>query len=300
MIRLLIGALMFVLLALNTLFWLPFVYGSILCKLLTPAGSAARRVTSSWVATTCQRWALCNVWLAEVLLPTRWDIRLDTEVSNQGQYLICSNHQSWNDILALIKAFGHDAPFFKFFLKQQLIWVPVLGLAWWGLDYPFMRRHTAAQIARNPELKGRDIETTRRACARYKGQPSMVLNFLEGTRFTKAKHDAQKSPFQHLLKPRAGGFAFALSALGDQILAVLDATVVYPDGNHGLWGFLCGRVSRVIVEIRRVEVPPAMRSGDYENDPEFRKQFQQWINEVWHDKDRLIDQLLAETTAQAT
>jgi 1-acyl-sn-glycerol-3-phosphate acyltransferase len=40
----------------------------------------------------------------------------------------------------LQRIFHGRIPFLKFFLKQELIWVPVIGLAWWALDFPFMKR----------------------------------------------------------------------------------------------------------------------------------------------------------------
>lgn len=289
----LIGAICMLLLSINTLICAAPCYVLILLKLLTPKGRL-RQAMSDGIAWWAQRWAHINVLLTDTLLPIRWDIRNHAQIDPRGQYLVCANHQTWNDILALIRAFGRKAPFFKFFLKQELIWVPVLGGVWWGLDYPFMKRHTKQQIAKNPALKGQDIEATRRACEAFRHQPALVLNFLEGTRFTPAKHKRQNSPYQHLLKPKSGGFAFALNALGAQLHSLCDVTIVYPDGPRGFWDFLCGRQRHIIVDIRQIEVPPALLSGSYESDPEFRARFHSWIAKLWADKDRRIGELLAE------
>ncbi len=287
------ASIMFVLFVTNLVFWAFWVYIAIFLKLLTPPGKARDKVSrlTAWLA---QQWAHVNVLIYEPLIGVRWDIRIDADLSPQGQYLVCSNHQTWNDIYVLMRTFGRRAPFFKFFIKQQLIWVPILGLAWWGLDYPFMKRSTPEQIAKNPALKGKDLETTRKACERYKNQPVLILNFLEGTRFTQAKHDKQQSPYTHLLKPKAGGFAFTLSALGDKLNSLLDVTIVYPDGAKGFWEFLAGRMRRVVVEVRQLKIPPDLFAGDYESDPEFRKRFQQWIGDFWAQKDRRIGELKAE------
>src|SRR3546814_21162210 len=86
------------------------------------------------------------------------------------------------------------------------------------------------------------------SCEAFRDQPALILNFLEGTRFTEAKRQNQKSPYQHLLRPKSGGFAFTLSALGEQLHSLLDVTIVYPEGSRGFWDFLCGRVRHVIVE----------------------------------------------------
>jgi 1-acyl-sn-glycerol-3-phosphate acyltransferase len=291
-----LGVVMALLLCLNTLFWMVPVYGATLLKLVSPKGRA-RDTVSRWVAWGAQTWASVDVWLADRLLRIRWDIRGVEKLDRQGQYLVCSNHQSWNDIFALMKSFDRRAPFFKFFLKQELIWVPVLGLAWWGLDYPFMKRYSAAKLAKHPELRGKDLETTRKACEHYRNVPVTILNFLEGTRFTRAKHDKQQSPYRYLLKPKAGGMALALSALGEKINSLLDVTIVYPEGARGFWDFLAGRVRRVVVEVRSLTIPHELYAGSYEDDPAFRKRFHEWIAQLWAEKDRRIDQLLAEAGA---
>jgi 1-acyl-sn-glycerol-3-phosphate acyltransferase len=288
-----IGVIMLSLLIGNTLFWAVPVYACIFLKLLTPRGPL-RDVISRAAAGLAQTWAAINSALVDVLLAVKWDIRIDTELDPKGQYLVCANHQSWNDIVVVMRAFGRRAPFFKFFIKQELIWVPVLGLVWWGLDFPFMKRHTKEQIARNPALKGKDLETTRKACENFRNQPAMILNFLEGTRFTAAKHERQQSPYRHLLKPKSGGFAFTMGAMGEKLNSLLDVTIVYPGGAQGFWGLLSGRVRHVVVEVRKLTIPHALYVGDYENDRAFRAQFQTWIAQLWEEKDQRIEALLAE------
>jgi len=292
----LLGMVMALLLCANTLFWMVPVYAATLLKLLSPRGRIRDRV-SEWVAWGAQTWASVNVLLADHLLRIRWDIRGVEKLNRRGQYLVCSNHQSWNDIFSLMRAFDRRAPFFKFFIKQELIWVPVLGLAWWGLDYPFMKRYSAAKLEKHPELRGKDLETTRKACEHYRNVPVTILNFLEGTRFTQAKHDRQQSPYRHLLRPKAGGMALSLSALGEKINSLLDVTIVYPEGAKGFWDFLAGRVQQVVVEVRSLTIPHELYAGSYEDDPAFRKRFQDWIAQLWAEKDRRIDELLAEAGA---
>lgn len=288
------ASLMFCLLVVNTLFWVIPLYASVLLKLLTPAGTRLRVYLSALIAGLARCWAMTNGWFGDRLLSIKWDVRLPAELSPGSQYLVCANHQSWNDIYVLMRSFGRRAPFFKFFLKQQLIWVPVLGLAWWGLDYPFMKRYTREQIARHPELKGKDLEATRKACKKYAHLPVAILIFLEGTRFTRAKHDQQASPYRHLLKPRTGGLAFALGAMGGKLSSLLDVTIVYPEGARSLWAFLAGQVHHVIVEVKSLHIPAEFCSGDYEGDPAFRKRVQDWVAQLWSEKDRRITQLLAE------
>jgi 1-acyl-sn-glycerol-3-phosphate acyltransferase len=290
------GLVMASLLIVNTVFWSTPLYVVFLLKLLTPSGSRPREALSRLASAIAQNWSMVNVWVSTWFQRIEWDVRVSGELDPRRQYLVCSNHQTWNDIFVLMRAFGRRAPFFKFFLKQQLIWVPVLGLAWWGLDYPFMKRSTPEQIKKNPALKGRDLETTRRACDKFRNQPVLILNFLEGTRFTATKQANQRSPYRHLLRPKAGGFAFALEAMGDKLHSVLDVTIAYPDGAVGFWAFLSGKVRRVKVDIRPLQLPEGLLegliAGRYEEDSEFRKRFQFWIGQLWRDKDARIAQML--------
>ena len=42
------------------------------------------------------------------------------------------------------------------------------------------------------------------------------------------------------------------------------------------------------------ELDPALWQGDYENDPAFRETVQNWVNQLWIEKDRRIKALRAE------
>jgi 1-acyl-sn-glycerol-3-phosphate acyltransferase len=253
---------------------------------------AASSRGTMWVAET---WAELNKLIFASLLPTVWDIRGGAELRQDTSYLVISNHQSWVDIPALVQALNRKAPYFKFFLKQQLLWVPLLGLAFWALDYPFMKRYSKAFLARHPQLAGQDLEITRRACEKFKELPVTVVNYLEGTRFTPAKHAAQGSPYRYLLKPKAGGVAFVLASLGEQLDAVLDLTLVYPGARiPGFWDLLSGQVPKVIVDIQTRALDPALWQGDYQNDPAFREYVQGWVSRLWDEKDARIAALRGE------
>ncbi len=224
-----------------------------------------------------------------------WDIRGGEGLRRDRSYLVVSNHQSWVDIPALVQGFNRKTPYFKFFLKQELIWVPFLGLAFWALDYPFMKRYSKAYLARHPEMAGQDLEITKRACARFKDLNVTVVNYLEGTRFTAAKQAQQGSPYQNLLKPKAGGVAFTLATLGPQLDALLDVTLVYPGQRApGFWKLISGQVPKVIMDIRTRELDPALWAGDYQGDAEFRQYVQAWVSQLWQDKDTRIAELKRE------
>ena len=213
--------------------------------------------------------------------------------------MVNCNHQSWVDILVLQHLLNRRIPMLKFFLKRQLIYVPVIGIAWWALDFPFMRRHTDAQLKRHPEKRFDDIEATRRACAKFALVPTSVMNFAEGTRFTHSKHRAQHSPYRHLLRPKAGALALALGALGGKFDSLLDVTIVYPHGAPTFWQFLCGNVRHVVVRARQVPIPADLRGGDYARDPKFRKAFQHWLQALWQEKDATIAGLVGATQSQS-
>ena len=289
--RLLTACSVVLLLLLNTLVLIGPLLLIALLKLVLP-GKALRNACSRGVMWVAETWAEVDKLIFALLTPTVWDIRGGEGLRRDRSYLVISNHQSWVDIPALVQAFNRKTPYFKFFLKQQLIWVPFLGLAFWALDYPFMKRYSKAYLARHPEMAGKDLEITKRACERFKDLPVTVVNYLEGTRFTPAKQAQQGSPYQHLLKPKAGGVAFTLAALGPQLDALLDVTLVYPGLRPpGFWKLISGQVPKVIIDIQTRELDPALWDGDYERDPQFRLRVQTWVSQLWQDKDRRIAEL---------
>ena len=291
--RLFTGCLATALLLLNTLVFIGPLLVFALIKLAVRGRHRER--ASAAVVWTAEAWSEVDKLIFKVCTRTQWDIRGARDLRQSTSYLVVSNHQSWIDIAALIQALNGRAPFFKFFLKKELIWVPFLGLAWWALDYPFMKRYSKAFLDKHPRLKGQDLDITRAACALYKHQPVTIVNYLEGTRFTQAKREQQASPFCYLLKPKAGGVAFVLAAMGPQLDRLLDVTVVYPGERiPGFWNLLCGDVEKVIVDIRSRNIDPGLSEGDYENDAAFRLRVQNWVNQLWTEKDQVIGALRAE------
>jgi 1-acyl-sn-glycerol-3-phosphate acyltransferase len=267
-----------------------------LLKLLIPIG-----VWQAW----CNRrldW-LASVWMdvnarhQSLLLPTQLHLDGLQDLSEQEWYMMVANHQSWVDILLLLRVFNRRIPYLKFFLKQSLIWVPLLGLAWWALEFPFMRRYSKEQLARNPGLKGKDVEQTRKSCEKFQHHPVTIINFLEGTRFTAQKYAQQKSTYQHLLMPKAGGLAFTLAAMNGQLHRLLDVTLYYPYGRPSYWDYACGKVPFVRVHIRQLPIPAEL-IGDYSDDEQFRARFQDWVNELWLAKDEQLAQMHKQFSAQ--
>jgi hypothetical protein len=118
------------------------------------------------------------------------------------------------------------------------------------------------------------------------------MNFVEGTRFTPAKHAQQRSPYRHLLKPKAGGMSVALATMGEDFDALLDVTIAYPRGTPTFWDLMCGRMQEVVVRVQRRPIPRELAGGEMADDPSFRVAVQEWIGRMWEDKDRLLDELL--------
>lgn len=277
------------LVVLSTLLHTSFLFVIAMLKWLLPF-QAIRKWLSWFLIKIAESWVAFNSWLIDVVTPTKFIVTGLDSLKYEGWYLVISNHQSWVDIPVLQKIFNRKIPFLKFFLKDQLIWVPFLGLAWWALDFPFMKRYSKAFLEKNPQLKGKDIEATRKACERFKFQPVSVMNFVEGTRFTAAKHLRQASPFADLLKVKAGGIAFVLDTMGDSMKSILDVTIVYSDQKPGLVDLFAGRIRHVMIDIVERKITPEM-IGDYENDAEFRSHFQKWLNTVWEEKQKNIERL---------
>ncbi len=250
----------------------------------------ARRLIDRMLNWIAMSWiGVNNAWIA-LVGNEGWQVSGADGLRRDDWYIVAANHQSWVDILVLQKVFSQRVPMLKFFLKRQLIYVPIIGLAWWALDFPFMARKGGMSSAR-------DLERARQACEKFRLVPTSVINFLEGTRFTQAKHDAQRSPYRHLLKPRSGGLATALATLGEHCHRLLDVTIVYPHGAPKFWHLLSGRVDDVIVRVEQREIPADLLGGDYAGDSQFRQRMQEWVNAMWAEKDQLIERLRPRSAA---
>jgi 1-acyl-sn-glycerol-3-phosphate acyltransferase len=256
---------------------------------------SARAVFDRWLMAIAASWIDVNTFFFDRLTDTRVVVTGMPEAMLDGQLLVICNHRSWVDIPVLQKLFNRHLPLLRFFLKSQLIWVPMLGLAWWALDFPFMKRYSREQIQRRPELAGRDIAATRKACKRFRDIPVAIVNFVEGTRFNESKRLEQESDYHHLLKPRAGGTAFVLDAMGDSLDTLVDVTLVYPHGRGEFADLLANRIPEVRVHIRTLPIPESLRGRDYREDLEFQAEIRDWINRLWQDKDERIARMLEES-----
>jgi len=284
-----IGCLNFILFGLNLFtIMIPLILVSII-KFTIPI-SGVRKATNVILNKIATYWITINNLITSITTKTNWLVEDFGQLKMKEWYLVISNHQSWVDILVLQKIFNKKIPFLKFFIKKQLLFVPLLGFAWWALDFPTMRRYKRKEIEKNPNLKGKDLEETKKACEKFKKIPISVMNFVEGTRFTKAKHDKQKSSFKHLLKPKAGGISFVLSAMGGQLHEIVDVTISYPSKTVSLWDYMSGKLSDIKVKVRVIDITPDL-IGDYFNDTKYKEHFQNWLNLIWEEKDNTLEEM---------
>jgi len=284
------GVLSIVCYAMNTFFWCSLLFIMVAAKALVPVESWRHRC-SRILNAIAENWIWLNNLNQRLIGNTHWDVQGIDALQRSQWYLMLANHQSWVDILVLQKIFHRKIPFLKFFIKKELFWFPILGEAWWALDFPLIKRYTKSFLKKKPHLKGKDMEITRKACAKFKKMPISIMNFVEGTRFTKEKHRRQQSPYANLLKTKAGGIAFVLGAMGEQIHQILDVTITYPGGVRSFWAFLCGNIREIKVRVQSTPVGPELL-GDYANDRNYRKWFQQWLNDLWEEKDQSINEMM--------
>ncbi len=287
------GCIAGLMLVINTLMLCIPLFVVALLKAIIPASSFRARCTvllngivSLWIAINKGIMSLCSPMVTTLTGTADLD-----KIDGNTSYLVTSNHLSWADIVLVQVLLNQRAPQLKFFLKKQLIWVPILGLCWWALDFPFMQRHTKKYLAKHPEKKGADLKTTQAACEKFRGNPVCIFNFVEGTRFTPAKHKQQSSPYQHLLKPKSGGIGFVIGAMGDQIKQMINITIAYQGNPPTFWQFLCGRCAAASVHIELIDIPEQFLGQDYAGDRSFRSEMQRWVNDLWTEKDAQLAQV---------
>jgi 1-acyl-sn-glycerol-3-phosphate acyltransferase len=236
-------------------------------------------------------WCCSLAFILTVTNRITWDIQGADELNKHNWYLLISNHKSWTDIVTLCVVMRNRIPATKYFLKQQLFWVPFIGIGCWALDMPFMRRYSRTYLLKHPEKRGKDIETTRRSCEKFRDYPTTIVNFVEGSRFTEQKKVQSHSPYQNLLPPKSAGIALALNILGMQFDRILNVTLFYPDNAEKPFiDLLCGQMKRIVIRIETLPIDDSLR-GDYLNDKTYKRQFQQWLADIWTQKDQQIERL---------
>ncbi len=290
-----IGIISLLLFVFNTLLWCAILFTVVFIKLIIPH-PGIRNQLSKLLTIIAMFWIDGNSFIFKIVHKIDWDVQGIETLNDRKSFLVISNHISWTDIFVLQHIFKHRIPFLKFFLKKELIWVPILGMAWWALDFPFLKRYSRQFLEKHPELRGKDMEATRKSCEKFKNIPVSVMNFLEGTRFNYQKHKKQNSPYRHLLLPKAGGVSLVLSSMGDYLSNVLDVTIVYPENQPPVhfWDLLSGNIPRITARVRSLPIPEDVAGKNYEEDTGFKEEIRQWVNTIWQEKDDLIAEIMHE------
>ena len=283
------GVLGFLAVVINTLFWCLFLLTIAIFKLLIPTESW-KRLCTKLIINIGECWIYCNGLWIQALHRPMWNVEGFEELDSSNWYLAVANHQSWADIFVLQGITNRKIPMLKFFMKHVLIWVPVIGLAWWALDMPFLKRYTKEEIQKNPELRGKDIKAMEKSFERYSRYPVSIFSFAEGTRFTKEKKDNQLSQFEYLLNPKIGGIGLTLTTM-PYIKLLLDFTIHYEDERRSFWDFLCGRMSKADVRVRQINIPDNLLGKNYEDDPIFRENLKEWVYDIWSDKEKYLEEV---------
>ncbi len=170
-------------LTVNTMVWFTPLIALAIVKLVIPVARVRRGLTRVLMAIG-ENWVSMNAVILAGVGSKSWSAQVGDELRRDGWYLVIANHQSAVDIVVLQTVLNRRIPFLKFFIKQELIWYPILGIAWWALDMPFMQRYSASYLTKHPEKRGKDTEATRKSCEKFRDSPTSVINFIEGTRFS--------------------------------------------------------------------------------------------------------------------
>ena len=281
------GAFSFFLIVINTFFWCSFLLTIAIFKLLVPIESW-KTLCTKWIIAIGECWIFCNGLWIKLLHNPQWTITGFDSLNQSDWYLTMANHQSWADIFVLQGITNRKIPMLKFFMKDVLIWVPVIGLAWWALDMPFLKRYTEEQIKKDPSLRGKDVVEMKKSFGRFARYPVSIFSFAEGTRFTEAKRLSQDSPYDQLLRPKSGGIGLTLSTM-PYIKKVLDFTIKYNSKHRTFWDFLCGRMSNVEIQVKIIDVPENLLQKNYIEDEKFREELKEWLYSIWEEKNKFLN-----------
>lgn len=240
------------------------------------------RAVKQWLAhpmdSIIDVWVSVFRWLIQTFNLIKIEIEMPAGLAdrNRWQVIVC-NHQSWVDIIILQTSFRDVVPVLKFFTKRELIWVPFVGVAMWFLGFPYVyRAKTGAKQLSDAQREQNDA-VLRREGRRFLDKPVAVINFVEGTRFSRTKRDSSGSPFQNLLKPRRGGLRRTLLVLDSRVQHILNSTITYPGKPPGFWQLLSGQTTTALLSVTESTNPGTDES-----------QLTEWLNEEWTKKDRLI------------
>lgn len=284
----------YILFLLNLVWIIPTMYPLYIWKLLTTG--SLRRFGDRLLVKVGEAWIENNYRISRFLYGVQFEVIGENfqDLKPNGSYMIICNHQSWSDIYIIQSVLNRKIPLIRFFIKDSLKYVPVLGHAWLALDFPFVKRSSREQLKKNPELASKDLENVKKVCEKFNGMPFSILNFLEGTRRTpeRMKKLLKKNPYKHLLRPHSGGISVVSTSLRNSLDAFIDLTIVYPTENPSFLDLMRGKIRKLKVfvdVIPRDEVP----IEENEQFAPMSKKMKRWVDERWVIKDALIEKEMA-------
>jgi len=180
----------------------------------------------------------------------------------------------------------------KAFIKSEVAMVPLLGWAMWFNEFGFLTRSKSKK----------DLATLHQASAHFRSynEPVWLLLYPEGTRFTPEKHQASVefaktknvAHYNNLLVPRAKGFTELTTSLkGSNVKAIYDCTFFMEnDYDVPLPHWLRGNPSNYSVAVTRIDL------DSVPSDPDQSKQF---LNDLFAEKDKLLNQMMMNPAADS-
>jgi len=188
----------------NLIFWIMPLLVLVVLKWVVPISSVRTGIYGimAWIYRAAVQ---MNGWILFQGLKIQLDLTGTRQICPDTFYLALCNHQSWSDIFILQHLLNRKAPIMKFLVKKELMYLPVVGLICWAYDFPFLNRGKKKNKRSGKFNRVNDSQALNKSLAQFLRSSATIMNFAEGTRFTPLKAKKQHSPYQYLLKPKAGG-----------------------------------------------------------------------------------------------
>jgi 1-acyl-sn-glycerol-3-phosphate acyltransferase len=222
------------------------------------------------------------VWFLEKVYRVRMEWH-SAELPSREDAILIANHQTAVDVLPLFALAARSGRMgdMKFFVKDVFKYIPGPGWGLLFLDCIFLKRRWMSDRRR--------IKST---FERFRAEnvPLWLNIFPEGTRYRADKvRDAQitakhyQLPLcEHVLVPYAKAFETSILGLKNQVQAVYDITIGYPQGIPSLWQMLCGDVKQIEVHVDRFPLTAL---------PQDAQGIEQWLNERFWAKEQHLQRL---------
>ena len=258
----------FLFVTINLLAWLPLLALMTLLRIVLPFRSI-KNITFTVVDWVYRSAVFIDAWWLTNVLRLRFDIEDEdsvlAELTKHDSPLIISNHQSWFDVFVLQSIISRRGPILKFLIKQELVWVPVLGWVCLVLDFPRLKR------LRDEATRSRDREVTLQASLKLPEEPGALMLFPEGTRKHSTKDKVRTSPYRNLLKPKVGGFDVIVKSVPKNT-RLLDISIRYGEADVNCWRCMGGCVDSIRIRVKATKIAQIEDSAS-------------WLKNCWHEKD---------------